>query len=136
MDKIKDPTPPPAKLKKTYHAPVLSEYGDVRKLTSGGGGMNNDGGAFTKMCWIAEALYGCDTPRVLLVRRWLTQCYDRRIWWALAIVPLYRQFGESVGAAIRAFPSLGRLFRPAFDHAVLRGFRAYCSKAVLHSNIL
>ena len=138
MAKIKDPTPPPAKPKKTYRAPVLSEYGDVRQLTSGGGGTNTDaGGGMTKMaCWIAEALYGYDTPRVLLVRGWLTQCYERRIWWALAIVPLYRQVGERVAAAIRVFPGLGRLFRPVFDRAVLQAFRAYYSKTVLRSTIV
>ena len=80
MDKIKDLPPPPANPKKAYRAPVLSEYGDVTQLTSGGGGANADaGGGMTKMCWIAEALYGCDTPRVFLVRGCLTQCYDRRI---------------------------------------------------------
>jgi hypothetical protein len=135
MDKIKDPTSPPQKPKKPYRAPVLSEYGDVRQLTSGGGGANSDaGGAMTKKCWIAEALYGYDTPRVLLVRGWLTECYDQRIWWALAIVPLYVKFGERVAAAIRVFPGLGHLFRPVFDRAVLQSFRAYGSKAVLRSN--
>ncbi len=137
MDKIKDPIPPPAKPKKTYRAPVLSEYGDVRQLTSGaGGGKRDAGGGMSRMCWIAEALYGYDTPRVLLVRGWLTRCYDRRIWWALAIVPLYVRFGERVAAAIRVFPGLRRLFRPAFDRAVLQGFRAYGSKVVLRSNIV
>lgn len=93
-----------------------------------------DAAAATMMCWIAEALYGCDTPRVFLVRTWLTQCHDRRAWWALAIVPLYRQFGERVAAAIRVSPGLGRLFRPAFDGAVLQAFRVYGSKAVLRSS--
>lgn len=132
MDKIKDPTPPPAKPKKAYRAPVLSEYGDVRQLTSGGGGVLTDGGGgMTKMaCWIAEALYGYDAPRVFLVRGWLTQSYERRIWWALAIVPLYLQFGERVAAGIRAFPGLGHLFRPVFDRAVLQAFRACCCKAL------
>jgi len=96
----------------------------------------SDTAAATRKCWIAEALYGYDTPRVLLVRGWLTECYDRRIWWALAIVPLYVKFGERVAAAIRVSPGLARLFRPAFDGAVLQGFRAYGSKALLRRNII
>ncbi|MBL0141400.1 MAG: hypothetical protein IPP91_04895 [Betaproteobacteria bacterium] len=111
--------------KRVYRTPVLSLFGDVRTLTFGGGGMGNDGvGMKTKMCWIAEALYGVGTPRVILVRGWLTQSYHRRDAWARVTVPLYQRFGERVAAAIRLSPFLGYVFRPVFDQAVQKAFRA------------
>ncbi|MBL0141401.1 MAG: hypothetical protein IPP91_04900 [Betaproteobacteria bacterium] len=110
--------------KRVYRTPVLSLFGDVRHLTSGGGGMKNDGGGMrSRMCWIAEALYGVDTPRVILVRGWLAECYGRGDAWALVVVPLYDRFGERAAAAIRVFPLLGHLFRPLFDAAVLMAHR-------------
>jgi len=121
-------TPP----KKAYRPPVLSQYGDVKRLTGGMMGSGADGGTVTnsKACWIAEALYGVDTPRVALVRGWLVGCYDRREGWALLVVPLYRHAGQRVAAALRMFPVLQRIFRPLFDRAARRAFREVALRAV------
>lgn len=119
--------------KKVYRTPVLSQYGDVKRLTGGMAGGMGDGGGTTgnsMSCWIAETLYGVDAPRVALVRGWLARCYDRREWWALFIVPLYGRFGQRVAAAIRVFPALQRIFRPIFDRAVCRAYREYAVRAV------
>ena len=138
MDKIKQPAPPAGEPKKPYCTPVLSSYGDVRQLTRGGNGTGNDAGGagpMTKVCWIAEALYGYDAPRVFLVRAWLAQCFERGDWWSIVIVPLYRRFGKRVASGIRAYPILERLFRPAFDCAVRHAFRAHSAEFVVRSNL-
>jgi hypothetical protein len=119
--------------RKPYCGPELSLYGDVTQITRSGSGSGTDGGAPTmsKQCWIAEALYGVDAPRTLLVRAWLTERYDRCDVWALALVPLYRRFGQRVAAQVRRHSSLQRLFRPLFDHAVRQAHREYASRATL-----
>ena len=131
MNKIKVVRAQSGTPKKVYRTPVLSSYGDVRTLTKKTGVLA-DGFMSTKSCWIAEALYGLDAPRVVLVRAWLAQCYDQRVWWAVVLVPLYRRFGERTAAAIQVFPFLRRLFRPIFDRAVLHAYRAYAEMAVIH----
>jgi hypothetical protein len=110
--------------KKKYRSPTLSVFGDVRRLTGGGGGKLRDGagGPRTRACWIAEALYGVHAPRVVLVRAWLARCYGRGDWWALAIVPLYVRFGERIAAIVRYSFLARELFRPIFDHAVRRAY--------------
>jgi len=120
-------------VKKPYRAPVLSQYGDVKRLT--GGMMGGSGDMIgpvgdSRVCWIAEALYGVDAPRVALVRGWLARCYGRREGWALFAVPLYRHAGQRVAAALRAFPGLQRIFRPLFDRAVRRAYQEYAVQAV------
>ena len=121
------------KPRKPYSAPVFSKYGDVRRLTGGGGGPGADGGgggAMTMVCWIAEALYGVDTPRVVLVRAWLARCFKRRDGWALFIVPLYVRFGQRVAAHVRTIPAMKWIFRPVFDRAVRRAYREYSTQAI------
>jgi len=119
--------------KKAYRTPVLTQYGDVKRLTGGsgnGGGDMGGAGPMTKPCWIAEALYGVDTPRVALVRAWLARCHKRRDGWALFVVPLYVRFGQRVAGAVRTFPALQRIFRPVFDRAVQRAYGEYALQAV------
>jgi hypothetical protein len=119
------------KPKKTYRTPQLSSYGDVTQITRGSNQVGSDSGGGTghssKNCWIAEALYGVDAPRTLLVRAWLTRCYNRQRTWALVVVPLYRRFGRGVAAGVRSHRILQRLFRPLFDRAVVRAHRDYAS---------
>jgi hypothetical protein len=123
-----------AQPRKAYRSPVLSQYGDVKRLTrgttGGGGDMGTAGPMTMTSCWIAEALYGVDTPRVLLVRAWLARCLDRRDGWALVVVPLYGRFGRRMAAAIRFFPALQRIFRPIFDRAVHRAYQEYSTQAI------
>lgn len=114
--------------KKAYQSPVLSVFGDVRRLTGGGGGTTTDaGGGMTKMCWIAEALYGADAPRVVLVRAWLTRHYEHADGWALVVVPLYMRFGQRVAALVRILPFLRQVFRPIFDGAVRRAYGEFAA---------
>ena len=119
------------KPKKTYRTPLLSSYGDVTQITRGSNASGSDSGGGTghssRNCWIAEALYGVDAPRTLLVRAWLTHCYNRQQTWALVVVPLYRRFGQRVAAGVRSRAILQRLFRPLFDRAVVCAHRDYAS---------
>lgn len=127
MDSKKKPAGQPKLTKKAYRSPVLSVYGDVRRLTGGGGGILGDsGGLMTRNCWIAEALYGVHAPRVVLVRAWLARCYERGDWWAGFVVPLYGRFGERIAAVVRFSPLMQGILRPVFDHAVRQ---AYCEYA-------
>lgn len=108
--------------KKKYQTPRLKFYGNVVQLTRGGGGNGADGTGHphTKQCWIAETLYGVDAPRTLIMRAWLTECYERREPWSLVVVPLYRRFGQSIAACLRSYPVFKGLFRPLFDLGVRR----------------
>ena len=139
IDSIKKKVPQSgARPKKVYRSPVLSQYGDVKRLTGGGNGGAGDGGATagkTKVCWVAEALYGIEAPSVVLVRAWLTTCSERRDWWAHIIVPLYARFGQRVASAILIFPAMKRIFRPVFDRAVRRAFQEYAVRAVARRDL-
>jgi hypothetical protein len=83
----------------------------------------------TKACWIAEALYGVHSPRVILVRNWLSRRYDRGDAWARVVVPLYRVFGRQIAAAVRRSSILAAAFRPLFDHAARRACAEYAALA-------
>jgi len=112
------PIPAP---RKPYTKPRLTYYGHVKDIVQGGLGTGNDGGAagHSKVCWIAEALYGVNTPRTLLVRGWLTEAYDqKRRWWFL--VSLYRTFGRPVAGLIRRGGVLAQLLIPVFDYLVVK----------------
>ena len=111
--------------KKKYQCPRLVCYGNVAELTRGGGGngLDQGSGQHTKMCWIAEAIYGVDAPRTQLVRGWLSECYERRERWSLVVVPLYRRLGQRIAVFIQCFPVFKSLFRPLFDVGVRRAHR-------------
>ena len=132
MDK-NNPLQQTTKPRKTYSCPQLSLYGDVAQLTRNGTGVGNDGGTpgQSRMCWIAEALYGLDSPRTLLVRSWLTESYERRAWWALVAVPLYRRFGQRVADRVQRDFVLRAFIQPLFDYAVCQAHREYAFRALL-----
>jgi hypothetical protein len=110
--------------KKKYQGPQLVCYGNVAQLTRGGGGKAKDAdGLHTKVCWIAEVIYGVDAPRTQLVRAWLSECYERREPWSLVVVPLYRRFGQRIAAFLRNWPVFKTVFRPLFDLGVRRAHR-------------
>src|SRR5579862_190004 len=91
--------------KRKYKAPRLICYGDVATVTRGSGGHVPDGASGTSKpahCWIAEVIYGIDTPRTQLIRTWLTECYQRREPWSLIVVPLYRRFGLRIAPFLRS----------------------------------
>jgi hypothetical protein len=112
--------------KKRYQGPQLVCYGNVAQLTRGGGGGGSDGGPHgphTKVCWIAEVIYGVDAPRTQLVRAWLRECYERREPWSLVMVPLYRRFGQRIAVFLRSRPAFKGVFRSLFDLGVTRALR-------------
>jgi hypothetical protein len=122
----------PVSPRKAYRKPELSFYGDVSQLTRGDiSNMSGDaGGAATKMCWIADELYGVAAPRTVLVRAWLNDAYDRRAGWALVAVPLYRRFGVQAARRLRSSILLESVLRPLFDHAVRCAHRKYAAYVV------
>ena len=117
----KDQTPAPS-TRKPYARPQVVEYGHVKDIIQGGGGNGNDShatppGGQSKACWIAEALYGVDDPRTLLLRAWLSIGYDERHagWMFIA---LYRRFGRATANLIRRGYLPRQLFHPLFDRLV------------------
>jgi hypothetical protein len=105
--------PPPTR--KPYAPPRLKTHGHVKDLVQGTGGKKKDAfGRNSKSCWIAEALYGVDDPRTLLLRCWVSSIYEeRRPGWMF--VALYRRFGRRTASLIvRGILPRG-LFQPVFD---------------------
>jgi hypothetical protein len=110
----------PAVRRKPYVSPRLVSYGHVKDIVQGFTGSMNDSGT-TRNCWIAEALYGVEDPRTLLVRSWLTSIYDaRRSGWMF--VELYRRCGPRVASLIRAGRLPQRAFLPLFDRLAIKAF--------------
>ena len=117
--------------RKPYRRPELSFYGDISQITRGNQSTHagDAGGGATKMCWIAEALYGVDAPRTQLVRAWLNDAYSRRIAWALVAVPLYRRFGVRVARGLRTNALVEQVCRRMFDYAVRCAHHEYAAYA-------
>jgi hypothetical protein len=103
-----------------YHAPTT--------LNSAIGAAGTVGGAAAGKppkppCWIAEAIYGIDDPRTLLLRRWLiTEFTKQRIGWI--VVRIYVAIGQQTAWAVRRSWVLRALFTPLFESA-LRSARAW-----------
>jgi hypothetical protein len=115
--KPNESAPQPAR--KPYSSPHVVSYGHVKDLVQGNAGHGSDGGggAHSKSCWIAEALYGVNDPRTYLLRAWLTLIYnERRPGWIL--VALYRQFGRGTASLIERGLLPRRIFQPLFDTLV------------------
>lgn len=110
---------PPSR--KPYVKPRLTCYGHVRDIVQGGGGTRNDATTHnnSKSCWIAEALYGVDAPRTLVLRAWLSQAREqkRRGWF---LISLYARFGRTVADRIRSGHIPARLFLPLFDYLFVK----------------
>jgi len=111
-----DATGQPAR--KPYSPPRLVAYGHVKDIIQGSTGGGNDGvGGHSKQCWIAEALYGADDARTLLLRARLTVVYDeRRFGWRFVV--LYRMFGRGMARLISTGVLPAMLFLPLFDTLV------------------
>jgi hypothetical protein len=119
--------------KKEYQSPQLVCYGDVALVTRGGKATMADAhgaGTSSMPCWVAEVLYGVGAPRTQLVRTCLMECYERRMRWALIVVPLYRCLGKRVAAAARRYSIVADALRPLFDFAVRRSLR-HCAAMLL-----
>jgi hypothetical protein len=119
---------PPDPAKKPYTPPRLVRYGHVTDIVGGSMGRMSDGmPGDTKGCWIAEALYGVDDPRTILLRAWVTEVHEqrRRGWWLAA---LYIRFGRTAANLIRRSRLLRRLFLPVFDGLLARAGTAWVGK--------
>ena len=109
---------------KPYSAPRLISYGHVKDIVQGGGTRANDPGTgrATKPapCWVAEALFGVDDARTMLLRAWLSEIlvHKRRGW---RLVSMYIACGPRVADLLQR----GRLPRRPF----LRGFDALTRRA-------
>ena len=118
-----DRTPRPA-ARKPYVTPRLIAYGHVRDIVQGGGGTkaNDPGtGRATKPCWVAEALFGVDDARTMLLRSWLTDIYDaRRRGWHL--VALYVACGSAAARLLRQGWLPRRPLARLFDALTRRAF--------------
>jgi hypothetical protein len=118
------PSSRPSGQRKPYATPQLTCYGHVKDIVQGEGGMMNDAGAdMSRPCWIAEALYGLDDARTLILRSWMWKAYvDRRPWWFL--VGIYIKCGHTIASLIRRRRLQRRLFLPLFDFLARKAFDA------------
>lgn len=113
--------------KKPYSAPRLVKYGDLRQLTRGGGGRRADvGPTRTRICWIAEVLYGAADPRTHLLRMWLVDVYSKTAIGSI-VVALYKLFGRELSALVRRSSLLRRMVRPVFEAGLVRAHRHFIS---------
>lgn len=106
--------------RKPYSPPKLVSYGHVKDIVQGDVGGMADGGT-TRMCRVAEALYGVSDPRTLLLRGWLAavRAEKRRGW---PLVELYKRIGPTVADLIRAGRLPRRAFLPLFDFLADQAF--------------
>jgi hypothetical protein len=113
--------------KKPYSAPRLVKYGDLRQLTRGGKGRRLDAaGSRTRICWIAEVLYGAADPRTHILRMWLVDVYSQTASGSI-VVALYKLFGRELAALVRKSSLLRRMLRPVFDAGLIRAHRHFFS---------
>jgi hypothetical protein len=112
--------------KKPYSAPRLVKYGDLRQLTRGGTGRRRDAIGRTRICWIAEVLYGADDPRTHLLRMWLVDVYSKTAIGSI-VVALYKLFGRELSALVRRSSLLRQMLRPVFDAGLVRAHRHFIS---------
>lgn len=99
--------------RKPYTPPKLVSYGHVKDVVQGNVGGMVDGDT-TRMCRVAEALYGVQDPRTLVLRGWLAAVRSgKEIGWPL--VDIYTTIGPPVARLIERGYLPGRAFRPLFD---------------------
>lgn len=95
------PSPGRRSRRKPYRSPRITKYGHVKDIVKGSQQVGNDSGANrSKNCWIAEALYGVDAPRTLLVRGWLNEVSSTTWRWRL-FSTAYTLTGRPVARSIR-----------------------------------
>jgi len=99
--------------RKPYTPPKLVSYGHVKDVVQGAVGGMVDGDT-TRMCRVAEALYGVQDPRTLVLRGWFAAVRSgKEIGWPL--VDIYSRIGPPVARLIERGYLPGRAFRPLFD---------------------
>jgi len=115
--------------RKDYSPPRLVRYGLVRDIVKGGAGHGTDGGSAgkSKMCWIAEALYGVEAPQTLLVRAWLRQASSEHRGWRL-FSHIYTLVGQQTAALIRAGYLPKATFLPLFNSLTAKAAGSYARR--------
>ena len=108
---------------KPYAPPRLVCYGSVKDIVQGGGGAGLDaaGGAHTKVCWVAEALYGVYDPRTTLLRAWVTRQHVEKGRWRL-FAALYSRYGRAAADLIYRGRLPQQWVRPFFDVLLDKAF--------------
>ena len=115
--------------KKPYSAPRLVKYGDLRKLTRGGRGRRRDAaGSRTRICWIAEVLFGADDPRTHLLRMWLVDVYSKTALGSI-VVAAYGRLGRRLSRLARRSSLLRWILRPLFQAGLVRAHKHFISLA-------
>jgi len=117
----------PRREAKPYAKPKVIRYGHVKDIVQGTGGGGQDGANHSKVCWIAEALYGAGAPRTLLVRAWLLDAEKASARWSIFVVA-YRAFGERIARGIASGVVPRRPFIAAFDRLVARASIHYAER--------
>ena len=106
--------------RKPYTPPRLVSYGHVKDVVQGAVGGMVDGDT-TRMCRVAEALYGVHDPRTLVLRGWLAAVRSgRKPGWPL--VDIYTRIGPPVARLIEGGYLPRRAFRPLFDRLAATAF--------------
>lgn len=67
-------------------------------------------------CWIAEAVYGVNDLRTLMVRAWLNGPFSDH-WYGKVVMGIYGAIGRPVAYCVRRSIMLRKLFKPLFDKA-------------------
>ncbi len=75
------------------------------------------GGAFGKICWVAEAIYGVDDMRTHLVRAYLIGPF-RETRFGRMVVALYAATGRQIAWLARRSPWLRNALQPLFDRVL------------------
>jgi hypothetical protein len=110
--------------KKPYTPPRLVAYGHVKDIVQGATGNKADSGTTKQSgppCWVAEALYGVEDARTLVLRAWLMKIRARkdRGWW---LVELYSAIGPTVANLVRRGRLPRRMLLPLFDAMADKAF--------------
>lgn len=116
--------------KKPYSAPCLVKYGDLRQLTRGGRGRRADNhpGGPTRICWIAEVLYGADDPRTHILRIWLMDVYSKTALGSI-VVAAYGRLGRQLSTVAKRSSLIRGILRPLFEAGLVRAHKHFISLA-------
>jgi hypothetical protein len=124
--------------RKPYKPPNLVLYGHVKDIVqSGGGGMSDAADTSKNFCRVAEALYGVDDSRTLLLRSWMVALHtEKRHGWIF--VEVYRRLGGRIAALVRARLAPRDMILPLFNSLVEKAFddRARCLINERHRRLL
>lgn len=88
-----------------------------------GAGAALGGAAVTHYCWIAEAIYGINDLRTLMIRAYLNGKF-KTTFYGKHIMALYGKYGQAIAARVQKSWALRLVFRPFFEIALWRARKA------------